>query len=227
MAKLLDEEKKIIRKQGDLFYTGRSSYFHFFNSVIDSGDLAKMSKQCSAVPAVLLVVKSHINYAEGISFPSVRTIAAKAGCSQTSVIKSLKILEEEGYVECKKDGKKNYYRAIEKFKLEDIETGEVEEAKFPYVPMLVSQLRDKLLHYIQTRENIGDALQISGNQFNLNLTINQVNADTVETINLGSIENIGVQIEEAGKAQGIAQEAVEQVARQIRRDRAKGDNGGE
>jgi len=218
---LLNEEKKIIRKQGDLFYTGRSSYFHFFNSVIDSGDLAKMSKQCSAVPAVLLVVKSHINYAEGVSFPSVRTIAAKAGCSQTSVIKSLKILEDEGYVECKKDGKKNYYRAIEKFKLEDIETGEVEEARFPYVPMLVNELRNKLLHYIQTRENIGDALQISGNTLNLNLTINQVNADSVETINLGSIENIGLQIEETGKAEGVLSKMVEQAASEVRKKKNK------
>ena len=217
MSKKL-EEKKIIRKQGDLFYTGRSSYFHFFNSVIDSGDLAKMSKQCSAVPAVLLVVKSHINHAEGISFPSVRTIAAKAGCSQTSVIKSLKILEDEGYVKCKKDGKKNYYSVVEKFKLEDIETGEVQEAKFKYVPMTVSDFRDRLLHYIQTKENLGGALEISGNTLNVNLNFTQVNAENVETINLGTIDNLGDIIKAKG-AEGKALEAMDKVAEEIRRKR--------
>jgi len=219
-------KEKAVRKQGDLFYSGRSSYFHFFNSVIDCGDLAEMNRRCSAVSSVLLIIKSHINYSEGISFPSVRRIAEKSGCSQTSVIKSLRVLVEYGYLEVKTEGRKNIYRAIEKFKLEDVETGEVKEATFPYVPAMVREFREALQKFISTKDDSGGMIRIEGDIiFNIggtHLSANNLNLNNfIAAEDKDADDLLAVSIEETGKVAGRLTKAVEEERQRVRDGKKK------
>lgn len=76
--------------------------FHFTmipDSLIDDETLSAYDK------AVFLAIARHASK-EGIAFPSISTIAKKAGCSETSVKASLSELNAHGYIEkAKRQGK--------------------------------------------------------------------------------------------------------------------------
>ena len=188
-----------MNKQQDLFISGKTNWFHFFTSVIEGGDLALMSKRCNAVPSVLLVVKSYTNYSEGVSFPGIDTIVEKSGFSKKSVITALKILSEFGYLEIKKQGRKNIYKVIEKFKAEHRDTGESIEITADYVPEIVSAMRAELKEFFKDGRT-------KGQYINIPIAIQVINGGTG---NQHLSSDIGNQIAETGQAVGRLQAMVD------------------
>ena len=188
-----------MNKQQDLFISGKTNWFHFFTSVIEGGDLAKMSKACHAVPSVLLVVKSYTNYSEGVSFPGIETIVEKSGFSKKSVINALKILSEYGYLEITRSGRKNVYKVIEKFKAEHRETGESIEVTAEYVPEIVSAMRAELKEFFKDGRTRGQYI-------NIPIAIQVVNGGTG---NQHLSSDIGNQIAKSGQAVGRLQAMVD------------------
>lgn len=115
-------------------------WFHIFRTMIESGDAAKMKGTAFLVYAV---IKSHINPTKGIGFPSLETIANKAGCTVKTVRASIEKLEELGYLRRKTvDGKPSQYSLIEKVQFDGMdETGKQVpmQANFDYVPVAVNK----------------------------------------------------------------------------------------
>ena len=115
-------------------------WFHIFKTMIESGDAAKMKGTAFLVYAV---IKSHINPTKGIGFPSLETIANKAGCTVKTVKASIEKLEDLGYLRRKTiDGKPSQYSLIEKVQFDGMnETGKQVpmEAHFDYVPVAVNK----------------------------------------------------------------------------------------
>jgi len=201
-----------------LFYTGRTSWFAFFHSVIDSGHLAEMNTKCAAVGSVLLVVKSYINYKEGVSFPSIRLIAEKSGYSTNTILKALRVLVEYGYLEVKKEGRKNVYTAIERFEMEHIETGTEVVATAPYVPSLVQEMRKELQTFIETGSSNGKHIHIEN--LSINISNTQYNAKELTINNIScSPETLGLEIETSGTAKGKLMAAAEAEAEKVRKAR--------
>jgi hypothetical protein len=189
--------------QQDLFISGKSTWFHFFVSSIESGDLAMMSKQCGAVASVLLVIKSYSNYKEGVSFPGIQTIVDKSGFAKNSVMRAIKILVEYGYLNCKREGRKNIYTVVEKFKMEHRDTGEEVEVSANYVPQVVSAMREELKEFIKDGRS-------QGKYINIPITIQIVNGGTGNQIVTSDINaDLVHQIENSGTAVGKLQEMVD------------------
>jgi len=192
--------------QQDLFITGKTNWFHFFASTIESGDLAKMTKECSAVASVLLVIKSYVNYKEGVSFPSTRLISEKSGYSRVSITKALRVLTDFGYLEISVKGRKNIYQLKEKFKMAHRVTGSEVEVSADYVPELVSQMRTELKEFIKDGKS-------EEKYININITLNNQFIDGNSTGNQLVIGELGFDIEKSGKAIGKLQEAVKEFAK--------------
>jgi hypothetical protein len=196
------------QNQQDLFKTGKTNWFHVFQSIIESGDLAAMSKECSAVASVLLVIKSYVNYREGVSFPSTRLISEKSGYSRVSITKALKVLTNYGYLKTEVSGRKNIYTVVEKFQLEHTETGSQVEVKANYIPALVSKMREELQAFI--RDGVS-----AENHININITIpTQIVSGGVG--NQVVVGDLGFDIDKTGKAAGKLQAAVKEAASEIR-----------
>lgn len=202
-----------MNKQQDLFISGKTNWFHFFTSVIEGGDLAKMSKACHAVPSVLLVIKSYTNYSEGVSFPGIDTIVEKSGFSKKSVINALKILSEYGYLEITRSGRKNIYTVIEKFKAEHRDTGESIEVTAEYVPEIVSAMRAELKEFFKDGRTRGQYI-------NIPIAIQVVNGGTGNQV-LSS--DLGEKIAETGKAVGQLQAMVDDYKLQKKSEESSED----
>lgn len=151
--------------------------------MIASGNAAKMGGLCFLVYAV---VKSHINPRKGITFPSLDTIAHKAGCSVKSVSNCLKKLEEFGYMErTAHAGRSSTYKLIEKIHFDGLDAaGETVpmEATWDYVPVgvqkAVQDIKNVMVSGVLPEgsavhiENLSINVQVlpraaTGNQFNL------------------------------------------------------------
>lgn len=143
-------------KQGQL-YEGETVWFHVFKAMYDSGDVAKMG---SHALNVYLAIKSHVNFESGKSWPSIDTIATKAGISDRQVMRELKTLEEFGYLTLAKEGRKNVYTLREKVALID-ETGQPSAvATWDYLPATVKVAQAELKNYMQTGVNDGRIIHI-------------------------------------------------------------------
>jgi len=160
-----------------------TGWFHIFKHMIECRDAAKMGGLCFLVYAV---VKSHINPRKGITFPSLDTIAHKAGCSVKSVSNCLKKLEELGYMErTAAPGRSSTYKLIEKLHFDGLDaTGETVpmEATWDYVPVgvqkAVQDIKNVMVSGVLPEgsavhiENLSINVQVlpnasTGNQFNL------------------------------------------------------------
>ena len=115
-------------------------WFHIFRTMIESGDAAEMKGTCFLVYAV---IKAHINPKDGIGFPSLATIAHKAGCSEKTVSNSLNTLEGLGYLRRKnRMGQSSAYTLVEKVHFDGMDNeGKMVpmEASFDYIPMAISR----------------------------------------------------------------------------------------
>lgn len=116
--------------QQELF-KAETTWFHVFKDMIDAGDLARLDG--SAVKCYL-VIKSYTNFTTGRAFPALETISGKAGLSESQVKRAIKQLEEFGYINKKKEGRKNIYTLREKVQVVDEHGRPAAVATWDYLP---------------------------------------------------------------------------------------------
>ena len=139
------------QKQNELFQA-ETTWFHIFKTMIDSGDLAKLS---GSSVKVYLVIKAHTNFSTGRSFPALETIAEKAGLSVAQVKRELITLEERGYVTKTKSGRNNVYTLREKVEIQDEQGRPAAVASWDYLPSSVQAAVADLKNILVTGELAG------------------------------------------------------------------------
>ncbi len=189
--------------QSDMFLTAQTGWFHVFHHIIECGDLRKIMDKSPSAIGVYLVVKSMVHYSKGVSFPSIRTICDKTGLSNATVHKSLRVLEELGYIEIEKDGRKNTYRVKEKIAVRD-ETGQpTAMISFDYFSTILKDVRAEINDFL-LRQGTSSKYQYIHIE-NMNITINQQNnfdGENTQTNQTGIVD--------AGKAREWQNEQIEQ-----------------
>jgi len=165
-------------EQHELF-EAQTQWFHVFKSMIDNGDLAKMSG--SAVK-VYMVIKAHTNFSTGRSFPAIETVAEKAGLSVAQVKRELKTLEEFGYINKGKTGRNNVYTLREKVNIEDSQGRPTAVATWDYLPSSVQQAVADLKNVLVTGDLAGAKI----------VHIERLNVQVINGTN-----NMGVQFNES------------------------------
>ena len=170
-------------KQLELF-KAETTWFHVFKDMIDSGDVASMGPY--AVTAYL-VIKSYTNFATGVSFPSIETISEKSGMSERQTRRSLKVLEENGYLSKFKKGRKNIYTLREKVHMKDSKGRPAAVATWDYLPSTVEAARAELRQFKMTGENDGQIIHIEN--LTMNVQFIQGDHNDVDQINFDSIKD--------------------------------------
>jgi len=153
-------------KQQQLF-TAETTWFHVFKAMIDNGDVAKMGPYAVTV---YLVIKSYTNFATGLCFPSIDTIAEKSGISEKMVRNCLKVLVENKYIDKRRVGRNNVYTLREKIDLMDMSGRPAAVATWDYLPASVEAARAELRRFQLTGEK-GQIIHIEN--MTLNVQINQ------------------------------------------------------
>lgn len=136
------------QKQLPLF-EAQTSWFHIFRAMIESGDAAKMG---GTTFLIYSVVKAHTNWSTGRSFPSIETIMEKSGAVKRTVLRSLKTLEDMGYITREKRGRKNAYTLREKVQIEDEQGRPTAVAMWDYLPSTVKAAQAELKNFVMTGE---------------------------------------------------------------------------
>lgn len=161
--------------QEELF-TATTTWFHIFKDMIDNGDMAKIDG--SAIKCYL-VIKSFTNFSTGRAFPALETIAEKSGISLAQVKRSIKQLEEFGYIAKRKDGRHNVYTLREKVLIASGDGRPEAVATWDYLPSTVQQAVADLKNVLVTGELAGakivhiERLQVQINNGDHNIQINE------------------------------------------------------
>ena len=143
-----------------------TQWFHLFRSMIENGDMAKMS---GSSLKVYLVIKSHCIFNTGASFPSLETISLKSGLSDRQVMRCIKELQDLAYINMQKRGRNNLYVLREKLAIRDLFGNTAAEASWDYIPTMVSNTIDELKQYIKSAlPESGQIIQIENLQININ-----------------------------------------------------------
>ena len=162
-----DDECKELKAQ--------TNWFHLFKSMIDGGDLAKMS---GSDLKVYLVVKSHTNFNTGKAFPSLDLIGKMAGISLAQVKRCLTSLVELGYILKQKQGRKNIYTLREKIECTDEQGRPAAVATWDYLPAGVKEAQAELKNFLATGDQDGKIVHIK------NLTINVAQKGDINNVNV-------------------------------------------
>lgn len=151
--------------QAELF-KAETTWFHVFKDMIDSGDMAKIDG--SAIK-VYLVIKSHTNFATGRAFPGIDTICKDTGLSESQVMRCIKMLEQHGYIEKTKTGRRNLYTLKEKVSIVDDEGKPTAVATWDYIPNGVREAVADLKNVMVTGDLAGAKIvHIERLQVNIN-----------------------------------------------------------
>lgn len=151
--------------QGELF-TAEVRWFHIFRSMVDSGDLAKMSGSCVKV---YLVIKSYSNLDTGLSFPKLETIAEKAGLSVAQVKRELSFLEERGHITKGRRGRQNIYTLRERLQVLNDHGSHAATVEWTYLPQNVQHTLEAIKKLLSTGEIAGrTAIHLNNIQINVN-----------------------------------------------------------
>lgn len=149
----------------DLF-KAETTWFHIFKSMIDNGDMAKLP---GLAVKVYLVIKAHTNFATGRAFPSLETIAEKAGISLAQVKRELNTLQGYGYITKEKVGRNNIYTLREKVEITDEMGRPTAVATWDYLPGGVKDAVADLKNVLVNGDLAGAKLiQIERLQVNIN-----------------------------------------------------------
>jgi DNA-binding GntR family transcriptional regulator len=153
-----------------------TTWFHVFKNMVDSGEVAKLKPLNFTI---YCVIKAHVNFNTGQSFPSQETIAKKAGVAVRAVQRAIRELVKLGYVQKRKHWRRNTYTLRERIRITDMELTTTEKAEFDYIPALVEQAREEVKKYLQTGDK--DSTTIVNIE---NITIERPVVLIAETINL-------------------------------------------
>ena len=169
--------------QGELF-KAETTWFHVFRDMVENGDVAKMGPHAVTV---YLVIKAHTNFSTGRAFPALETIVEKSGISESQVKRSIKALEELGYVSKEKKGRNNIYTLREKVQVTDEHGRPTAMATWDYLPSSVSHAMADLKNVLMTGD-LGGAKIVHIERLNVNLQVNnsggniQINAADLEKL---------------------------------------------
>jgi DNA-binding Lrp family transcriptional regulator len=135
-------------KQPDLFTTN-VAWVHLLRDFMRSGEAARIGGQGILV---YLSIKTHVDFNNGKSFPSISTIAREAGISERQVMREIKKLEEKGHLTRQTTaGRHNTYTLQERVGIKA--AGDPHAvAGFPYVPNQFQRVTDE----IKTAVRAGD-----------------------------------------------------------------------
>lgn len=137
-------------EQVDMF-DGNVYWFHVFQSMIVSGDVAKIGPHATTL---YLVIKAHSNYKHGKAFPSIDTLVRLSGVSKRTIYNSLDTLVEHGYLSIEKpasgDKRRNIYRLREKVHLDSESDSDGAVASWDYSPSSTKDAVSELRNFIAT-----------------------------------------------------------------------------
>lgn len=160
-----------------------------FRSLIDNGDLARMSG--SAVKAYF-ALKSRVNAKTGLASCSMQRIALDTGISEKSARRAIAELVQYGYVHQNlRPGRTSELQLIEQFTLRNGEhiTG---RASFAYVPKHLDQRMSELKQMLSSAVPQGSGtIKI---ELDMTNTVN-ISAETVNIINLGPCVSVSKALE--------------------------------
>ena len=182
-AEKLAAEAASKQGQGELF-KAETTWFHVFRDMVENGDVAKMGPHAVTV---YLVIKAHTNFSTGRAFPALETIVEKSGISESQVKRSIKALEELGYVSKEKKGRNNIYTLREKVQVTDEHGRPTAMATWDYLPSSVSHAMADLKNVLMTGD-LGGAKIVHIERLNVNLQVNnsggniQINAADLEKL---------------------------------------------
>jgi DNA-binding transcriptional ArsR family regulator len=143
-----------------------TSFFTLFRQMFLQGTVAKIGVYSWTV---YTCIKAHADFNDGYSVPSQKDIIAQTGLSERQVQLSLKVLEEEGLLRRKKEGKRNVYRLKEK--LVDQNT----VVTWDHLPSALKKARQELQNFLLTG-NAKDAKIIHIEH----LTLNVISGDQIQ-----------------------------------------------
>lgn len=158
------------QKQVPLF-EAKSSWFHVFRSMLDSGDISKMGPYATTV---YLAIKAHTNWETGKAWPGIELIMELTGISRAQVMRSLGTLADFGYLTKEKAGKQNVYRLREKvpvYETNDADKRPIAQASWDYLPSKVQEAVAELKKFTVTGTDNGLNI-INIENFTLNLQQN-------------------------------------------------------
>lgn len=176
--------------QTELF-KAETTWFHVFRDMIENGDVAKMGPHAVTV---YLVIKAHTNFSTGRAFPALETIVEKSGISESQVKRSIKTLEEFGYVSKEKKGRSNVYTLREKVQVTDEHGRPAAMATWDYLPSSVSHAMADLKNVLMTGD-LGTAKVVHIERLNVNLQINNSGGNI--QINAADLEKLPADMREA------------------------------
>jgi biotin operon repressor len=132
------------------------NWFHVFKSMVDN-ELAKLGPDAFAV---YCVIKSHCDLVTGVAFPSVATIAKKAGISERQVMRKIKSLEAYGYSSKNRAKGHNSYRLREKIPINDGRGQHQAMASWDYQPVRLRDVLDELKAMLRNGLSTGPIIHI-------------------------------------------------------------------
>jgi len=203
-------------KQQELF-EATTTWFHVFKSMVDNGDMAKLS---GSSVKVYLVVKSYTNFATGRAFPAQETICEAAGLSKAQVKRCLAELEEYGYINKEKKGRNNLYTLREKVDIRDEEGSQYAVATWDYLPSTVSNAVADLKKVLVTGDFEGAKIvNIERLQVNVNNAYDNSHVVNAQTANYA---NGGISYEEfEASLEGLPAKNKASILETFKRNREK------
>jgi hypothetical protein len=135
----------------------------------ENGDIAKMGL---ITFGIYLIIKTYTDYSTGEADPSIETIAKVAGLSKRQVIRSIKVLEEIGYLTKKRSGSGNVYTLWEKINIKDAKGNIKAVATWPSIPIDFKDALTEIKNIVLSGEMtdgkiINIAIHIDINQLNV------------------------------------------------------------
>lgn len=177
--------------QGELF-KAETTWFHVFKDMIDCGDMAKIDG--SAIKCYL-VIKSYTNFSTGRAFPALETIAEKAGLSDSQVKRSIKQLEEFGYISKKREGRKNIYTLREKVQVTDEQGRPTAVATWDYLPGSVRDAVADLKNVVMTGDLAGAKI-VHIERMQVNVQVHHGSGNAIQ-FNLDDIKKLPQEMQDA------------------------------
>jgi DNA-binding transcriptional regulator YhcF (GntR family) len=119
-----------------------ANWFAVFKNMFVSGTAAAIGPSAWIL---YCAIKAHADFHNGTSVPSQKELAEQTGLSERQIPKSLKVLEEHGLLEKKREWKKNVYRVRERIILDNAVV-----ATWDYLPSGLQQALQELQNFLLT-----------------------------------------------------------------------------
>lgn len=178
-----------MRAQGDLFADTR--FFVLLSSLITGFQLAKITPNGLAV---LCVLRTFANHRTGESSVPVRTLERYTGLSRNTVLKGLRLLQEQGLVTKTVDQQRNRetYRISDRVPVTDAENRTVGEVVVPYKPQKTGDLLEDLREFLRSGE-VSAAATSKGLVFNVSINVQNTTIHHAENVKIGGTDVSGLE----------------------------------